>query len=178
MPDCTCGHAAAIAPAWPAGSLMDPTMSMPLIEQVAATEAIRNLKARYFRLIDTKAWDALPALFTADLEIVSPDGRLWLRGGPAYAASLKSSLETAVSCHQGFTAEIEIEAPDRARGIWAMQDAISWADRHPREGWKSILGRGHYHEAYRREGADWRIAALTLTRISLDITWPEGASRA
>ena len=147
---------------------------MDRIERLEAIEDIRNLKARYFRLMDTKQWDALAQLFTADFKIVSPDGSVWLEGGEAYAQSLAKGLADAVSCHQGLTGEIEIEDDDRASAIWAMQDVIEWTDRHPREGWKAILGRGHYHETYRREGGTWRIATLTLTRLRLDITWPEG----
>lgn len=147
---------------------------MDRLARLEAVEDIRALKARYFRLIDTKAWDELPRLFTADLRIVTPDGRVWLEGGDAYAASLRFGLESAVSCHQGLTAEITIEDATAARAIWAMQDVIEWADRHPREGWKAITGRGHYHETYRREDGQWRIATLSLTRLRLDITWPEG----
>lgn len=146
---------------------------MDRIERLEAIETIRALKARYFRLIDTKQWDALPDLFSEDLKIVSPDGKIWLEGGAAYAKSLAFGLAEAVSCHQGFTAEIEVTDSNAATGIWAMQDVIEWTDRHPREGWKAILGRGHYHETYRREGGQWRIATLSLTRLSLDITWPE-----
>lgn len=149
------------------------------LARLEAIEDIRNLKARYFRCMDCKLWDELPALFTRDMRVVTPDGRVWLEGGEAYAASLKFGLESAISRHQGFTAEIAIiDADDTtgiwATGIWAMQDLIEWRRCHPREGWKAILGRGHYHETYAREGGLWRIASLTLTRLSLDITWPEG----
>jgi hypothetical protein len=147
---------------------------MERLDRLEAIEAIRSLKARYFRLIDTKQWADLPGLFTSDLKIITPDGRVWLEGGEAYAASLQFGLSDAVSCHQGLTGEIEVVDEGGARGIWAMQDVITWTDRHPREGWKSIVGRGHYHETYRREGGAWRIATLSLTRLSLDITWPEG----
>lgn len=147
---------------------------MDRLERLEAAEAIRTLKARYFRLIDTGQWDELPDVFTADLKIITPDGKVWLEGGDAYTASLKFGLEDAVSCHQGLTAEIEILGTDTARAIWAMQDVIEWADRHPREGWKAITGRGHYHETYRREDGQWRIATLSLTRLRLDIKWPEG----
>lgn len=147
---------------------------MDRLDRLEAAEAIRNLKARYFRLIDTKQWDALRGLFTGGMQVVTPGGRVWMEGGDAYAASLRFGLESAVSCHQGLTGEIEVVDAASARGIWAMQDVITWADRHPREGWKAILGRGHYHETYRREDGEWRIATLTLTRLSLDITWPEG----
>ena len=148
---------------------------MQPLERLEAVDAIRNLKARYFRLIDTKQWEALCDVFTPDMRVVTPDGRVWMEGGDAYAASLKAGLSDAVSCHQGLTAEIAVGDDNTATDIWAMQDVITWIDRHPREGWKAILGRGHYHETYRRcaDGC-WRIATLTLTRLSLDITWPEG----
>jgi len=147
---------------------------MDRLERLEAVEEIRNLKARYFRLMDTKQWDALRGVFTRDMQVVTPDGKVWMEGGDNYAASLKFGLESAVSCHQGLTGEIEVVDSGNAAGIWAMQDVITWRDRHPREGWKAILGRGHYHETYRREDGAWRIATLTLTRLSLDITWPEG----
>jgi hypothetical protein len=142
---------------------------MNTFERLQAVEEIRNLKARYFRFLDTKQWDDLPGLFTPDMQVISPNGDVWLRGGDAFAASLKQSLENSVSCHQGFTAEIDIIDSDHAKGIWAMQDVIEWKDRHPREGWKSIVGRGHYHETYSRTDGAWRIATLCLTRLRLDV---------
>jgi hypothetical protein len=39
----------------------------------------------------------------------------------------------------------------------------------PLPGVASITGYGQYHERYRREGSDWKIAALTLTRFHVDI---------
>lgn len=147
---------------------------MDRLDRLEAIEEIRSLKARYFRLMDTKQWYELRDVFTADLRIVTPDGKVWLEGGDAYADSLKFGLTDAVSCHQGLTGEIEIAGPVSASAIWAMQDVIEWTKRHPREGWKAIVGRGHYHETYRREGGRWRIATLSLTRLRLDITWPEG----
>lgn len=147
---------------------------MDKLERLDAIEAIRNLKARYFRLIDTGQWSELPGVFTSDMQVLTPDGRVWMEGGDAYAASLKFGLENAVSWHQGLTAEIEIIDAENATAIWAMQDMIEWTERHPREGWKAITGRGHYHETYRRENGEWRMSTLTLTRLRLDITWPEG----
>jgi hypothetical protein len=154
--------------------MLSHSMKPPLnpLERLEAIEAVRDLKARYFRFMDTKQWDALPAVFTPDLQVISPDGRIWLRGGDAFAASLKQSLEYSVSIHQGLTGEIEILDESSAKAIWAMQDFIEWKDRHPREGWKSIHGYGHYHDTYRKIDEAWRIATLSLTRLRLDVTWP------
>jgi ketosteroid isomerase-like protein len=143
--------------------------AMDAFAQQQAIEAIRLLKARYLRLIDTKQWDNLTALFTPDMKVLTPTGEIWMEGGAAFAASLKSSLERSVSVHQGFMGEIELVDPDNACGIWAMQDVIDWEDRHPREGWKSIVGRGHYHETYHRQDGGWRIATLKLVRLRLDV---------
>jgi hypothetical protein len=145
---------------------------MDRLERLEAIEEIRNLKARYFRLIDTKQWEALGGVFASDLRVLTPEGKVYAEGGDAYAAALRHSLEHAVSCHQGLAGEVEIDEDGTAHGIWAMQDVITWEDRHPNTGWKSILGRGYYHETYRREDGQWRIATLTLTRLSLDVTWP------
>ena len=146
---------------------------MDRLERLEAIEEIRNLKARYFRLMDTKQWDELRGVFARDLWVLTPEGAIYVEGGDAYAASLRNSLEHAVSCHQGLGGEVELHEDGTASAIWAMQDVIEWTDRHPRTGWKAILGRGHYHETYRREDGAWRIATLTLTRLRLDITWPE-----
>jgi len=152
---------------------------MDRLARLEAIEAIRALKARYFRLIDTKAWDELPDVFTPDMQVITPEGAIYAQGGDTYANSLAHSLGDAVSCHQGLTAEIEILDDDQARAVWAMQDIITWSHAHPRTGWKSIHGCGHYHESYRRctDGA-WRMSRLQLTRLRLDVTWPEGRSPA
>ena len=147
---------------------------MDRLERLEAIEEIRKLKARYYRLMDTKQWDALKNVFTTDMKVVTPEGQVYAEGGDTYAASLRHSLEHAVSCHQNLGGEVEIVDAHNATAIWAMQDVIEWQDRHPRMGWKSILGRGHYHETYRRECGAWRIASLTLTRLRLNTVMPEG----
>jgi hypothetical protein len=149
-------------------------LSLDRITRLEAIEEIRTLKARYFRYLDCKLWDDLPAVFTEDLTVMTPDGRIYADSGASYATKLQQSLTASVSCHQGFTAEIHILDATNARAIWAMQDIIIWSDAHPQFGWKSILGRGHYHETYRVEGGAWRIATLTLTRLRLDKEWPLG----
>jgi hypothetical protein len=148
------------------------------IAKLEAIEDIRNLKGKYFRCMDMKLWDELPSVFTKDMRVITPAGETYSSSGAEYAAGLQNSLTSSVSCHQGLTGEIEVIDENNAKAIWAMQDVIVWKDRHPRQGWKSILGRGHYHETYRFEDGAWRIDTLTLTRLRLDIEWPADDPRA
>jgi DNA modification methylase len=141
---------------------------MNALERLQAIEDIRNLKARYFRLMDTKQWEQFATLFTPDMQVISPNGKVWLSGGDAFASSIRHSLEHSVSVHQGFTAEIDIIDAENAKAIWSMQDVIEWEHGHPREGWKSLLGRGHYYDTYRRTDGSWRIATLCLIRLRLE----------
>ena len=77
-------------------------------ERLDAIEEIRLLKARYFRFMDTKQFNLLPALFAPDLQVLTPKGDVYLQGGEKFAESLRHSLENSVSVHQGFMGEIEI----------------------------------------------------------------------
>jgi hypothetical protein len=148
---------------------------MDAVARLEAIEAIRALKARYFRLMDTRIWNELAGVFTADLRVLAEDGSVWLEGGQAFADSLARSLDGARSVHQGFLPEIEIVDRDHATGTWAMHDMIAWQDRHPTQGWRAIDGYGHYHESYRREDGEWRIATLMLNRLRLDVVHAEEA---
>ena len=57
--------------------------------------------------------------------------------------------------------EIEILSDSEARGIWAMEDIVEFTGRR-------LHGFGHYHETYRKDGGQWRIARLHLTRTRIE----------
>ena len=133
-------------------------------------EAIKQLKARYFRLMDTKQWDEWEQVFTEDatLKWGPEDGQI-MRGRSAIRAGVSGSLEGAITVHQGHMPEIELLGPDNARGIWAMFDRVD----HPQY---LLLGLGHYHERYVKQGGAWRIARLELTRLHEERTPKSGGT--
>jgi hypothetical protein len=45
-----------------------------------------------------------------------------------------------------------------------MEDILAWSDG------KKLQGYGHYHETYRKEAGQWKIATLHLTRLRVDMT--------
>lgn len=136
-------------------------------------ERIRQLKARYFRFMDGKDWAGWRALFTDDLvarmdAAVSArgvDGKTCdpIHGADAFVASVRAAIDHCITVHHGHMAEIAIETPTQASGIWAMADIVEWP------GERLLRGYGHYHETYRKEAGEWRIASLHLTRLRLDV---------
>lgn len=127
-------------------------------------EAIKQLKARYFRNLDTKQWQAFGELFTEDAIVeASPDPSEQYRGREEIVRSVSGALGDATTVHHGHMPEIEITGPDSARGIWAMFDYVD-LPQLVLEGW------GHYHEEYARVGGAWKIRSTRLTRLRLEIT--------
>jgi hypothetical protein len=131
-------------------------------EQLVEIERIKQLKARYFRLMDTKQWPEWEQVFTEDAVLQwGPKEDDVFRGREAIVKGVSQVLREATTCHHGHMPEIEIEGADRARGIWAMYDYV--------ESPRFVLhGFGHYHEQYRRQDGAWRIHRLQLTRLRED----------
>lgn len=126
-------------------------------------EAIRHLKARYFRLLDTKDWDALVGVFTDPVEIdVRSEGGGVATSPQAFVDSVREALAGAVTVHHGHMPELELTSDRTATGIWAMEDRIWFPDGAPIS---RLVGYGHYHETYRRTEDGWRIASMRLTRL-------------
>jgi hypothetical protein len=130
-------------------------------------EAIKQLKARYFRLMDTKDWAGFRACFTDDVVVdVSADGAGVFEGVDAFMTMLEPTLRDVVTVHHGHMPEIELTSDTTANGVWAMEDNL----RFGVNGEMHLHGFGHYHETYRKVDGAWKIASTRLTRLRLDIT--------
>ena len=128
-------------------------------------EAIRRLKAQYFRTMDTKQWDEMRLVFTDGVVIDTTDsGGGIISGADAFMAFLRDTLGDVVTVHHGHMPEIELTSATTATGIWALQDLLVWPNG------TRLQGYGHYHETYEKVGGEWRIASSTLTRLHMDFT--------
>lgn len=140
-------------------------------------EEIKQLKARYFRLMDGKEWDAWGDVFTEDCCMDS--------GGPQsppqtgrgnIVAFVREAIDAMVTTHHGHMPEIAFQSDREASGVWAMFDFLE-GPGYRMKGW------GHYHETYRKcDDGCWRIASTRLSRLRVeaepraiqDALWPEG----
>lgn len=151
------------------------------VDRLAAVEAIKALKARYFRTMDTKDWDGFAGVFAPDAEMdmrsevpstpEDPDAGL-VRGSRAIADFVRRNVDPVVTVHHGHMPEIDVTSDTTATGIWAMEDHLWWPEGSPLS---RMHGYGHYHETYEvvpnGDGApEWKIKTTTLTRLRIDVT--------
>ena len=132
----------------------------------AEVEAIKQLKARYCRLLDTKQWDAWRELFTDDfVSDTSQSGGQVIVGADEFVAFVRRNLgkRSQPTVHQVHAPEIELIAATEATGVWALNDVVRLAPG------LNLNGYGHYHETYGKIDGDWRIKTSTLTRLREDV---------
>ncbi len=140
-------------------------------------EAIKKLKASYFRYLDGKDYDGLASVFTDDAVIdvrgstTASDDEPTVAGlddglmtGEQFKAFFRSGIADLVTVHHGHMPEITLTSPTTAEGIWAMEDHIWFPSTAPH---RKLHGWGHYHESYRFEDGRWQISAMKITRIKV-----------
>ena len=133
------------------------------VSELVEIEHIKQLKARYFRFMDTKDWDRWGEVFTDSATLqYGPDPGEVFEGKTAIVNGLSDILKDSVTVHHGHMPEIEIIGPTTATGVWAMEDFVDMPEL-------SLKGYGHYEEEYIKENGQWKIAKLRLTRLRVDI---------
>ncbi|CAN5449555.1 nuclear transport factor 2 family protein [soil metagenome] len=127
-------------------------------------EAIKQLKARYCRYLDTKDWAGWRQLFADDfVSDTSESGGKIITGADDFVAFTRKSLRNQATVHQVHAPEIELVSPTTARGIWALEDVVRFGPG------VNLRGYGHYTETYEKSGDRWLITSSTLTRLREDV---------
>ncbi len=130
-------------------------------------EAIKQLKARYCRYLDTKRWDDWRQLFTDDfVSDTSPAGGKRICGADEFVSYVRKTLSKHPTVHQVHAPEIVLTSATTATAVWALEDVVRLAPA------VNLNGRGHYHETYEKLDGHWLIKTSTLTRLREDIFNP------
>jgi SnoaL-like domain len=134
-------------------------------------EALRQLKARYCRFLDTKDVESWRGVFTTDVVVTldmavstagaDPMTAPPLEGVDNFVPMVLGGLEGVATAHHCHTPEIALNSATTATGIWAMEDWLIFPDG------RELHGAGHYRETYEKTDGSWRIKTLHLTRTIL-----------
>ncbi|MBI3223432.1 MAG: nuclear transport factor 2 family protein [Mycolicibacterium cosmeticum] len=128
-------------------------------------EAIKDVKYRYLRALDTKHWDDFAATLTEDIDGdygSNPDGSGTLRftDRAALVDYMSTSLGAAIITeHRVDHPQITFDGPDDASGVWYLQDRVIAADFN-----FMLIGAAFYRDRYRRTADGWRICATGYDR--------------
>ena len=130
------------------------------VEELAAIEAIKQLKARYFRLMDQGRWEEFAELFSEDCEqswqAAPGETAAGGKGRDGVVSFIRTSLAGMRSTHHGHMPEIEITSPTSAVGIWALFD-------HCTAGGELVFnGAGYYRDEYVKHEGRWLIHRTRL----------------
>ncbi|MCK5654193.1 MAG: nuclear transport factor 2 family protein [Dehalococcoidia bacterium] len=123
-------------------------------------EAIKKLKAKYWRCIDKKLWDELEDCFIENA-VADYGKNLNFQGRKAIIQFLKDNLgsDSVITVHQGHNPEIEITSDTTARGIWALHDYLVFQPNITINGW------GHYEDEYVKQNGEWKKKSIKETRL-------------
>jgi hypothetical protein len=149
-------------------------------ERLSAIEAIKQLKARYWRGVDLCDGDLVRSVLAEDCELdyhgCCADPKSGIDHLPAMNVTLKGrdSWQSdgmarfgIVSVHQGHQVDIDITGEDTATAIWAFTDRM-WFP--PGRAINMLTGYGFYHETYVRVADVWLMQTTLITRIRVEVS--------
>jgi hypothetical protein len=137
------------------------------IEAIETRLEISTLKARNLRFLDTKQWAGYAAMLTEDFVLdMGQSGNGPVHGRDAAVQATRVSLEGATSVHQAHQPEFEFKG-DEVHVTWAMHDRIVRGPGQP-----SLTIYGYHHDRWLRVGGEWKLAALRLSMLQVDVQPP------
>jgi hypothetical protein len=143
-------------------------MGLDPLQTLVELEALRVLKARYFRYMDTKDWAAWTQLFTPQFEQEMELEQQHHKGPREdFVRFVAAALAGVVTVHHGHSPELELTSATTARGIWPFVDRL-WPGPDAPPNAPRLVGYGHYHETYVKSAHGWQISTQRVTRLRLD----------
>ena len=149
-------------------------------DALAAIEAIRQVKAKYWRGVDTRDDDLVRSILSADCELDymgcctdpvtgvdhMPAMNMVLRGRDNWSTG---SLDgpAPVTVHQGHQSEIDVVSDSEATGIWYFTDRFYMPAGSP---FARLTGHGRYHDRYVVEDGAWKLSATRIERYHVETT--------
>ena len=154
---------------------------MNATQTLVEIESIKKLKARYQRAVDTKDWELMRSVLTADARTIYNSGKHSYDGRDAIIEFLSDPNglgNTQVqSMHHAHTPEIEITSETTAKGKWYLEDFVisalpsDWAPHGT-----VMHGTGIYIDDYVKIDGEWYLQETGYERIFEDFQpRPEGS---
>ncbi len=129
-------------------------------DELCDIEEIKAVKYAYMRCLDTKDWEGIAEVFTADAEAAYSGGAYSAVGRVAIVDFLERNMgsETFHSSHRVSHPEIQVDG-DTATGTWALADTVIDVELGI-----LIQGAAFYQDTYVRQEGRWLISVTGYRR--------------
>ncbi len=140
--------------------MTDPTELQVTVRRLEEIDAIKRLKYKYVRCVDTRQWDDLAQCFAA--------GATTNYGGKYKHAGVEAIMDfmrkhnppEVITMHQVHHPEIQLTGDQTANATWALQDYVislpgDWC----------VHGTALYHDEYVKLDGEWKIKHTGYQRI-------------
>ena len=148
------------------------------VERLTAIDEIKQIKARYFRGVDTGDAELVRGILADDCVLdymgcctdpatgrdFLPAMNIVMRGSASWSSAGLSSAGI-VSAHHGHNCEITLTSDRSASAIWSMTDHLFMPTGAP---FSVMTGYGYYHETYEKTGGAWKVKTLRIQRIRVE----------
>ncbi len=131
------------------------------MSELEEIEAIKRLKYKYFRCIDTKRWDELAECFTEDATCAYDSGKYAYAGRDRILGFLEGAMGrgSMITLHQVHHPEIELTGDATATGIWYLEDRVLDTEHD-----FALQGAAFYRDEYVKQRDGWKIHATGYER--------------
>jgi len=135
-------------------------MIEPTLQWLADLEAIKRLKYKYIRCVDSKHYEGIAECFIQDATATYEGGKHSLAGRDAILDFLRRSLPAVVTAHHVHHPEIEIAGAATAKATWALEDYVIDLKSN-----YSLHGAAFYEDEYVKIYGQWKIKHTGFKRI-------------
>ena len=134
------------------------------IQGLEDIEAIKRLKYKYLRCLDTKQWDGMAETFAVDATTSYSDGELSFQGRDTIMKFLRESAlagpTATIGVHHVHHPEIELTSLTTAKATWALYNYL--LNKHDQSGLRLCA---FYHDEYVKSGGQWLIKSTGYRRV-------------
>ena len=129
-------------------------------------ESIKQLKARYFRALDSKDWELMKSCLAENCVAKYDGGKYSFEGREGIVECFSSYMDDPklIFLHQGHHPEITILNESEATGIWYLQDIVISLENNT-----TLRGAGFYHDKYIKINNNWLISSTGYERTFEEI---------
>jgi uncharacterized protein (TIGR02246 family) len=140
-------------------------------EDLVEIEAIKQVKYRYLRAVDTRDWDLLAGTLTEDATCAYSGGKLSYEGRDAIVKFLNESMpeRDMLTSHKVHHPEIVLTGPHTADARWGLEDVVIILSAG-----LNLRGAAFYEDKMVKVDGDWRIAHTGYRRLYEETSGREG----